>query len=238
MSRPRTVGITSTDTAPPQGGSAHPRVTVPHHRRDRLGGGIALARSDRAAARGDRDETGEAMTVQRTTSRHHTPTTHRSRVTPVRPPPLQHGQPRRHPGRGRTHQRGDVFSLPVQASTGLGDHRRPQRDEPCSSHRIACPQNVGTRNTDRPCLPPCRSRHPTRCGRAGVQLLDTLDDTTAVSTTLWQSSNGSSPPSSKKQSPRATSSRTTIPKTSPKCWWRCRSNPPNQRSQPTRALPR
>ena len=44
--------------------------------------------------------------------------------------------------------------------------------------------------------PPC----PPRCGNHG---------------------SSSSPPSSKKQSPTATSSTSTIPKTSPKCWWRC-----------------
>jgi len=42
--------------------------------------------------------------------------------------------------------------------------------------------------------------------RAGVRLLETLDNTTALPPALWQSLWSSSPPSSNKQSPRATSS--------------------------------
>ena len=54
--------------------------------------------------------------------------------------------------------------------------------------------------------------------RAGVRLLETLDDATAP---CGSHGSSSSPPSSKKQSPRATSLTSTIPKTLPKCWWRC-----------------
>ena len=57
--------------------------------------------------------------------------------------------------------------------------------------------------------------------RAGVRLLETLDNTTTCPPHCGNHGSSSSPPSSKKQSPRATSSTTTIPKTSPKCWWRC-----------------
>jgi TetR/AcrR family transcriptional regulator, transcriptional repressor for nem operon len=51
------------DTAPPVGESAPPAGPRPlSSKGPTLGGGIALARNDRAAGHGDRDETGEAMT--------------------------------------------------------------------------------------------------------------------------------------------------------------------------------
>jgi TetR/AcrR family transcriptional regulator, transcriptional repressor for nem operon len=53
--------MTSTDTALPQASQQTRRVTVPYHRQDLLGGGVALAPRDPPLG-GDRDETGEAMT--------------------------------------------------------------------------------------------------------------------------------------------------------------------------------
>ena len=57
--------------------------------------------------------------------------------------------------------------------------------------------------------------------RAGVRLLDALDNPTSVPPALWQSRIEFVTTSSKEQSPRATLSTSTIPKTSPRCWWHC-----------------
>ena len=56
--------------------------------------------------------------------------------------------------------------------------------------------------------------------RAGIRLLDSLDNTPVMPTAPWQSWLDSLPSSFRKRSPRATSSTMSIPRTSRKCLWR------------------
>ena len=57
--------------------------------------------------------------------------------------------------------------------------------------------------------------------RAGVRLLEPWTTHTSCPPRCGNQGSSSSPPSSKEQSPRATLSTSTIPKTSPRCWWHC-----------------
>ena len=219
-----------TDRPPAPGRvSTSPRTTVPYHQRDGLGDRIALARSD-PGDRGDRDETGRVMTE---TSERRVDTTERRadlRANDSSPP--HHSQFARHSysmvslddilAKAELTKGAMYFHFPSKQALALAII-----DELTEMSRAAVTELLSRAMSGLETLIDlfyllAVQDTQNEVARAGARLLETLDNpTTDPAVTLWQSWIEFVTTLIKKQSPKATSSTTPIPKTSPKCWWRC-----------------
>jgi TetR/AcrR family transcriptional regulator, transcriptional repressor for nem operon len=178
---------TPTDTASPLGASAHPAGHRPLSSNGRLGGGIALARSDRLL-RGDRDETGRAMTEA--SERRADTTRHR----------LIAAASRQFAHRPYSMVSLDDILTEAELTKGAMYFHFPSKqalalaiiDDLNEMSRAAVTELLARKMSGLETLIDLvyllavqDTRH--EVARAGVRLLETLDNTTALPPALWQS---------------------------------------------------